>query len=129
MAHWDIINLIVALAFAQQLFLFHFHSSDNTGVDCHYHYNSWFLYLWSNTLGDCHTNTLACMLWTQCLDHSFGKVDMNSDPRGLRTDGSRGDTKGCGIAQRYYQTSIVAGCDAPVQQKKDRNLEITSPRN
>ncbi|WZY94778.1 hypothetical protein YC2023_067107 [Brassica napus] len=59
----------------------------------------------------------------------FGKVDMNSDPRGLRTDGSRGDTKGCGIAQRYYQTSIVAGCDAPVQQKKDRNLEITSPRN
>ncbi|KAH0860388.1 hypothetical protein HID58_088649 [Brassica napus] len=67
MAHWDIINLIVALAFAQQLFLFHFHSSDNTGVDCHYHYNSWFLYLWSNTLGDCHTNTLACMLWTQCL--------------------------------------------------------------
>ncbi|KAL0645334.1 hypothetical protein Bca4012_086626 [Brassica carinata] len=54
---------------------------------------------------------------------------MNSDPRGLRTDGSRGDTKGCGIAQRYYQTSIVAGCDAPVQQKKDRNLEITSPRN
>ncbi|KAF3486882.1 hypothetical protein F2Q69_00053686 [Brassica cretica] len=38
---------------------------------------------------------------------------MNSDPRGLRTDGSRGDTKGCGIAQRYYQTSIVAGCDAP----------------
>ncbi|CDY60403.1 BnaAnng16700D [Brassica napus] len=38
---------------------------------------------------------------------------MNSDPRGLRTDGSRGDTKGYGIAQRYYQTSIVAGCDAP----------------
>ncbi|KAG5415231.1 hypothetical protein IGI04_002798, partial [Brassica rapa subsp. trilocularis] len=32
-----VINLIVALAFAQQLFLFHFHSSDNTGVDCHYH--------------------------------------------------------------------------------------------
>ena len=62
-------------------------------------------------------------------DHFFGMVDMNSDPRGLRTDGSRGDTKGCGIAQRYYQTSIVAGCDAPVQQKKDRNLEITSPRN
>ena len=62
-------------------------------------------------------------------DHSSGKVDMNSDPRGLRTDGSRGDTKGCGIAQRYYQTSIVAGCDAPVQQKKVRNLEITSPRN
>ncbi|KAF3545825.1 hypothetical protein DY000_02006604 [Brassica cretica] len=45
---------------------------------------------------------------------------MNSDPRGLRTDGSRGDPKGCGIAQRYYQTSIVAGCDAPVQQKKDK---------
>ncbi|WZZ40357.1 hypothetical protein YC2023_036616 [Brassica napus] len=54
---------------------------------------------------------------------------MNSDPRGLRTDGSRGDIKGCGIAQRYYQTSIVAGCDAPVQQKNDRDLEITSPRN
>ncbi|KAL0669208.1 hypothetical protein Bca4012_031912 [Brassica carinata] len=54
---------------------------------------------------------------------------MNSDPRGLRTDGSRGDTKGCGIAQRYYHTSIVAECDVPVQQKKDRNLEITSPRN
>ncbi|KAG5397424.1 hypothetical protein IGI04_019238, partial [Brassica rapa subsp. trilocularis] len=35
-------------------------------------------------------------------------------PRGLRTDGSRGDTKGFGIAQRYYQTSIVAGCDAPL---------------
>ncbi|KAG5376336.1 hypothetical protein IGI04_040932 [Brassica rapa subsp. trilocularis] len=39
------------------------------------------------------------------------------DPRGLRTDGSRGDTKGCGIAQRYYQTSIVAGCDAPLDGK------------
>ncbi|KAF8100823.1 hypothetical protein N665_0216s0023 [Sinapis alba] len=29
--------------------------------------------------------------------------DMDSDPEGLRTDGSRGDTMGCGIAQRYYQ--------------------------
>ena len=37
------------------------------------------------------------------MDHSFGMIDMNSDPRGLRTDGSRGDTKDCGIAQRYYQ--------------------------
>ncbi|KAG5384392.1 hypothetical protein IGI04_035862 [Brassica rapa subsp. trilocularis] len=42
---------------------------------------------------------------------------MNSDPRGLRTDGMNGDTKGCGIAQRYYQTSIVAGCDAPLDGK------------
>ncbi|KAG5384738.1 hypothetical protein IGI04_036208, partial [Brassica rapa subsp. trilocularis] len=38
-------------------------------------------------------------------------------PRGLRTDGMNGDTKGCGIAQRYYQTSIVAGCDAPLDGK------------
>ncbi|KAF2589841.1 hypothetical protein F2Q70_00038020 [Brassica cretica] len=52
-------------------------------------------------------------------------VDMNSDPRGLRTDGSRGDTKGCRIAQRYYQTSIVAGCDAPVQQKKHSGVKIS----
>ncbi|WZZ03230.1 hypothetical protein YC2023_089151 [Brassica napus] len=55
--------------------------------------------------------------------------DGDFDPRGLRTDGMNGNTKDCGIAQRYYQTSIVAGCDAPVQQKKDQNLEITSPRN
>ncbi|KAF2598204.1 hypothetical protein F2Q68_00010019 [Brassica cretica] len=40
-----------------------------------------------------------------------------------------GDTPKTGSLFRYYQTSIVAGCDAPVQQKKDRNLEITSPRN
>ncbi|KAJ4874397.1 Uncharacterized protein Rs2_39415 [Raphanus sativus] len=39
---------------------------------------------------------------------------MNSDPRGLRTGESKGDTKGCGIAQRYYQRSKVAGCDAPL---------------
>ncbi|CAA7059089.1 unnamed protein product [Microthlaspi erraticum] len=37
MAHRDLINLIAALAFAQQLFLFHFHSSDHTGVEGHYH--------------------------------------------------------------------------------------------
>lgn len=37
MAHWGLINLIAALAFAQQLFLFHFHSSDHTGVEGHYH--------------------------------------------------------------------------------------------
>ncbi|CAN7038068.1 hypothetical protein IGI04_005058 [Brassica rapa subsp. trilocularis] len=36
-AHRDFINLIGALAFAQQLFLFHFHSSDHTGVEGHYH--------------------------------------------------------------------------------------------
>ncbi|KAG7551289.1 hypothetical protein ISN45_Aa06g019740 [Arabidopsis thaliana x Arabidopsis arenosa] len=37
MAHRALINLIAALAFAQQLFLFHFHSSDHTGVEGHYH--------------------------------------------------------------------------------------------
>ncbi|KAG5397428.1 hypothetical protein IGI04_019242, partial [Brassica rapa subsp. trilocularis] len=30
------------------------------------------------------------------------------------SEGRTGDTKGCGIAQRYYQTSIVSGCDAPL---------------
>ncbi|KAG5397014.1 hypothetical protein IGI04_018828 [Brassica rapa subsp. trilocularis] len=41
-------------------------------------------------------------------------------PRGMRTDGSRGDTKGCRIAQRYYQTSIVAGCDAPLDHMSSK---------
>ncbi|WZY72119.1 hypothetical protein YC2023_004359 [Brassica napus] len=48
---------------------------------------------------------------------------MNSDPRGLRTDGMNGDTKGCGIAQRYYQTSIVAG-----YLVKARNHTLTSEK-
>ncbi|KAF2576931.1 hypothetical protein F2Q68_00006366 [Brassica cretica] len=63
---------------------------------------------WSETVArGRHTRRLRWMVVVirPKRDHSFGKVDMNSDPRGLRTDGSRGDTKGCGIAQRYYQTS------------------------
>ncbi|KAL1189180.1 hypothetical protein V5N11_032594 [Cardamine amara subsp. amara] len=37
MAHRALINLIASLAFAQQLFLFHFHSSHHTDVEGHYH--------------------------------------------------------------------------------------------
>ncbi|CAN8252389.1 unnamed protein product [Cochlearia groenlandica] len=89
-AHWGLINLIAALAFAQQLFLFHFHSADHTGVEGQYHLllqlivfvslvttllgislPSSFLVSFVRSLSiSCQgiwLMTMACMLWTPSL--------------------------------------------------------------
>lgn len=55
LAHRELINLIESLAFTQQLFLFHFHSSHQRGVEGHYlvaDTTCGFCVFGHNTLGD-----------------------------------------------------------------------------